>query len=43
MYNFMLVRQSGLSSNQISELFDELARWEKVLETTSLGMKPPFP
>lgn len=38
-----VVNLDGLSSNQISELFDELARWEHVLKTTSMGMKPPSP
>ncbi len=38
-----MVHPFGESSNQISELFDELSRWEKVLKDTSIEVKPPSP
>ena len=35
-----MVSLDGDSSNQIDELFDELASWNNVLKNTSMGPKP---
>lgn len=36
-----MVRLSGVSSNQFSAVFDELARWDDVPKDTSLGRDLP--
>ena len=38
-----LVILDGENSNQFSEVFDELSRWNEVLKDTSLNQKPPSP